>query len=337
VTTCSRPAPALAIIRRALVLAIGATALGCASARTRAPSPTPPSQPPAARAPAPASTPAPAPAGGRTDVVTGTVREQLNVVYGTGGGQELKLDLYAPANPSGPLPAVVLIHGGGWCSGCKDDFRAIARGMAEKGYFAVTAGYRLAPQHRFPAQLEDVKCAVRWVRANAPYYGVDPERIGAAGASAGGHLALLLGMTYPSDGFEGQGGYAGYSSKVAAVVNIMGPTDLSRSGWSAATEKMIFDLVGGSRDRTPAGYWAASPVAYVRPGGPPVLTIHGTADAVVPYEQAQLLHSALRGAGVDSRLEAMQDKGHGFDWGGDGLQRCAALLVQFCDEHLKRR
>jgi acetyl esterase/lipase len=310
-----------AILVRVLAVALGAAMLGCASTRSRSTG--------RASGPAPASrAAAPEPI---------KVREKLDVVCGRGGNEVLKVDLYAPRNRPGPLPAIVLIHGGGWYAGSKDDCRGLARGFAEQGYVAITAGYRLAPANRFPAQLEDVKCAVRWLRADPERCHVDPDHIGVLGMSAGGHLALLLGLTDPRDGFEGDGGYPEQSSKVQAVVNLMGPTDLARPGWPAATEKMLADLLGGGRDRIPAAYWTASPMAYVRPNAPPVLTIHGTMDALVPYEQAQLFHAALLQAGVPAQLEPMQNKGHAVDWTPEDLSRNATIVSAFLDKNLKRR
>ena len=143
--------------------------------------------------------------------------------------------------------------------------------------------------------------------------------LGRLGFSAGAHLALLLGLTEPKDGFEGDGGHPEQSSKVQAVVNMMGPTDLSRSAWPSQTDRLITDLLGGSREQIPSVYWAASPLAYVHRGGPPVLTMHGTKDPIVPFEQAQLLHASLRRAHATSRLEPVKDKGHGEDWSREEL------------------
>jgi acetyl esterase/lipase len=263
------------------------------------------------------------------------IREELDVVYGQASGEELKLDLYSPNDPPGALPALVLIHGGGWSGGAKEEFRSCARSFAGRGYVAVTVNYRLVPRHRFPAQLQDVKCAVRWLRANGQRYHVDPECIGAMGGSAGGHLALLLGLTQPQDGFEGQGGHAEQSSKVRAVVDMSGPTDLTWQGWPASTEKILADFLGGSRRALAATYQAASPVTYVHRGMPPVLILHAMRDTVCPYEQARLLDFALRGAGGTSVLESIPDRGHFFDWTRDDWDRCDAVIRAFLDRHLK--
>jgi acetyl esterase/lipase len=264
------------------------------------------------------------------------VREELDVVYGHAGGEDLQLDLYAPKDMSGPLPAVVILHGGGWAKGSHELFRPLAGALAAHGYVTASVGYRLAPRHKFPAQIQDVKCAVRWLRANAQRCQIDSDRIGVLGFSAGAHLALLLGLTEASDGLEGDGGNAEQSSRVQAVVNISGPTDLTRPDWPDATKAIIFDFMGGSREQLPGLYRAASPLAYVHRGAPPVLTIHGTDDSVVPYEQAKLLHTALRRARVSSRLEPLHGKDHGENGTSENQTRIAAKIREFLDTNLRR-
>ncbi|HEY7424472.1 MAG TPA: alpha/beta hydrolase [Gemmataceae bacterium] len=326
------------LLLRCLALVAGLAAFGCASLRN-GPARRYPSTPPTpALATAPAPAPArPAPAERPPETPSQPIREELDIVYGQGGDEDLHLDLYVPENGRGPLPAIVLLHGGGWCTGTKNDMRPAARAFAEHGYVAVTVQYRLAPQHRFPAQLHDAKCAVRWLRANVDRYQVDPERIGVLGGSAGGHLALLVGLTEPKDGLEGEGGHPEQSSKVQAVINMMGPTDLNRSGWPEMTEKMIAGLLGGSRDQEPTAYRCASPASYVRRGAPPVLTLHGTKDSIVPYEQAQLLHASLRAAGATTWLEPMKDKGHGGDLTPDDMRRYVGVINEFLTRYLKPR
>ena len=259
------------------------------------------------------------------------------MVYGHAGGEDLQLDLFAPKDASGPLPAVVIVHGGGWTKGSHDLLRPLAGLLAAQGYVAATVGYRLAPRHKFPAQIQDVKCAVRWLRANAVRYQIDSDHIGALGFSAGAHLTLLLGLTEASDGLEGDGGNLEQSSRVQAVINISGPTDLTRPEWPELTRALLFDLMGGSREQLPGLYRAASPLTYVHRGAPPVLTIHGTADPVVPYEQARLLHTALRRARVSSRLQPVHGKGHGDDWTSESQARNAALIREFLDTNLRQR
>ena len=328
-----------ALPRCCLALILGVAVFGCASLRNgpakRYTPPTPVPAPTPAPAP-PAPTP-PAPAEHSPEPQSLPVREELDVVYCRGGSEDLHLDLYVPKSLRGPLPTMVLLHGGGWCSGSKNDMRPAARAFAEKGYATVAVEYRLTPQHRFPAQLHDVKCAVRWLRANAARCQVDPERIGVMGGSAGGHLALLLALTEPKDGLEGDGGCPEQSSKVQAVINLMGPVDLSRPGWPDVTERMIADLVGGNRERTLAACRSASPFSYIHRGAPPVLTIHGTKDEIVPYDQARLLHESLRAAGVTTWLEPLKDKGHGGDWTPDDMKRCVGVVQEFLARNLLPR
>jgi acetyl esterase/lipase len=297
---------------RLLALAALAPALGCMTTHPR----------PARRPPSPPAA---------------IVRDENDIVYSRAGGEDLKLDVCAPKNLRGPFPAVVLIHGGGWEGGCKGGFQATSLALAERGYVALTIDYRLAPRHKFPAQLDDCRTAVRWLRAHAERYQVDPDRVGVFGASAGGHLALLLALAEPKGGSHDQGEYPEQSCKVQAVVNLMGPTDLSRPGWPEYTEGLLTGLVGGSRDKIPAAYVSASPLNYVRPGLPPVLTIHGTVDRLVPYEQAKLLHAALLEAGGVSRLETMEGKGHGEGWTADDLKHNGEVILDFLNTHLKPR
>lgn len=266
----------------------------------------------------------------------GPVRQELNVVYGHAGGEDLQLDLFAPKESPGPFPAVVVLHGGGWVAGSHEVVRPIAAALAAQGYVTASVGYRMVPRHRFPAQIEDAKCAVRWLRANAERYHIDSERIGALGFSAGAHLALLLGFTEEKDGLEGTGGNPQQSSRVQAVINVSGPTDLMRPEWPDATRLVIADFLGGYREQLPGTYRAASPMAYIRRGAPPVLTIHGTADSVVPFEQAELLHSALRKARIPSRLTTLHGKGHGENWTSKDQHRNATAMLAFLNEHLRR-
>jgi acetyl esterase/lipase len=151
---------------------------------------------------------------------------QKDVVYGHAEGVDLKLDLGKPPAGGPPVPALVFIHGGAWQVGSKDTFEPLVRQFADNGYVTASVEYRLAPAHKWPAQIEDVKCAVRYLRAHAKELNIIPDKIGAAGDSAGGHLSLLLGLMDPKDGLEGTGGNPEQSSKVQAVVNFYGPTDM---------------------------------------------------------------------------------------------------------------
>src|SRR5262249_22409445 len=158
----------------------------------------------------------------------------------------LQLDLAMPKDGDGPFPAVVCIHGGGWRGGSRQDLtrsipplggRSLIEYLAGRGYVAATVSYRLAPKDKFPAQIEDCKAAVRWLRANAKKYKINPERFGAVGFSAGGHLVSLLGTSDKDDALEGNGGNPEQSSRVQAVVNFFGPTDFTTKDWTDQVEE----------------------------------------------------------------------------------------------------
>jgi len=252
------------------------------------------------------------------------VSVEKDVTYGRAGGVDLKLDLAEPAASTGPVPAIMCIHGGAWMSGSKNDYDPTIRQFAAEGYVAAAIEYRFAPTHKWPAQVEDVKCAVRYLRAHAKELNIDPNKIGAIGDSAGGHLALLLGLMDPKDGLEGNGGNRAVSSKVQAVVNIYGPVDLrtwhvlpeaeaaAAQAFGKSSEMMLADFIGTS-DRTAALMAQASPVTYVNAGDPPILTFHGTKDQLVPFDQATTLQAALEKAGVTQKLVPLEGGGHGLD------------------------
>jgi acetyl esterase/lipase len=269
---------------------------------------------------------------------------EKDIVYGHSDGVDLKLDLAKPPSGQGPFPALVCIHGGAWQMGEKSAYEPVIRQLASYGYVAAAVEYRLAPAHKWPAQIEDVKCAVRYLRAHAKDLNIDPAKMGAVGDSAGGHLSLLLGLMDPKDGLEGTGGNPEQSSKVQAVANFYGPTDLrvwrltpeadaelKKSGGKDSNTWLV-DLLGTS-DRAAPVMAQMSPITYVDAGDSPIITFHGTADPLVPIEQAKLLHAALEKAGVTQKLVPMEGAGHGFD----PLTLASALQqgLQFFDVHLK--
>jgi acetyl esterase/lipase len=208
--------------------------------------------------------------------------------------------------------------------------------LARRGYVAATVSYRLAPE-RFPAQIEDCKAAVRWLRAQAETYHIHPERIGAIGPSAGGHLSCLLGVTAPKDGLEGAGGHSEQSSRVQAVVSFFGRTNFTRKTWNDELEAKIFvPLLGGSFRDQPERYRAISPVTYVSRGAPPFLLFHGAEDQLVPPHDAREMAERLRQAGAVARAVIVPGKGHG---SGDWIETWAEHVdqaVAFFDEHLKK-
>ncbi|MFO0809843.1 MAG: alpha/beta hydrolase [Gemmataceae bacterium] len=265
------------------------------------------------------------------------------IVFGTGGEVELKLDLARPRSP-GQRPGVVILHGGAWRLGDHRMLSARSRFLgtessvieyfAARGFVAVTAQYRLVPKAVFPAPLEDGKAAVRWLRANADRYGVNPNLIAACGYSAGGHLAALLGLTNPSHGYEGTGGNAGQSSQVQAVIDLFGPTDLASSDWHAdAEEGVLAPLIGARLKDKPELFRGASPLTYVTKTAPPFYIAHGTRDPVVPPVQSKRLADRLTEAGVKHRYVEVPGEGHG--WFGPKLAKTLDEAIAFLREQFK--
>ncbi|MGI9473255.1 MAG: alpha/beta hydrolase fold domain-containing protein [Rubripirellula sp.] len=255
-----------------------------------------------------------------------------DVVYGTGGSTELHLDIARPANRDQPAPCIVVIHGGAWRQGDKGAHTKEIRRFADEGYVAATIQYRFCPQDRFPAQVEDVKCAVRYLRSHADEYGIDPERIGAIGFSAGAHLSMMLGTMDRDDGLEGEGGWPDQSSKVQAVVSFFGPTELAADDIPLRSVPLVTDLIGGSKEDMRDAYDAASPITYVTKGDAPMLLFQGTEDVLVPYSQAVKMVTAMTEADVPGRVEFLIDAGHG--WGGEELQATVDATSRFFDRYL---
>jgi acetyl esterase/lipase len=259
---------------------------------------------------------------------------EKDVVFGKGGETELHLDIARPKDAAKPLPCIVVIHGGGWRGGNFKLHVPQIFDFAKAGYVSATVQYRLVPAGRWPAQIEDVKCAVRYLRANAEKYGIDKQRFGAIGFSAGAHLSMLLGTMDEQNGLEGNGGNPKESSKVQAVVSYFGPTDLGAKDFPANVNGMIYDFLGSLPDEKPENFKAASPVNYIDKSDAPTLMFMGTKDRLVPYNQAYLLADALTKAGVGGRVELILGADHG--WGGAELLRTVTASQAFFNENLKK-
>ncbi len=233
-----------------------------------------------------------------------------DVVYGKGGTFDLHADLAYPKNPAAPTPAIIHIHGGGWIGGSYHDGRLVDRARA--GYFAASIEYRLSNVAKWPAQIRDCKCAVRWLRANAAKYNVDPNRIGVIGESAGGHLVACLGTMADVKEYEGDGGYPGVSSAVQAVVDFYGPTDfVTPNIYTDQAKALTMALFGVPREQDVALWKSGSPLFYVKPGDPPMLLVHGDADSLVPLAQSLVFNDALAKAGVPHQLIVVKNGIHG--------------------------
>ncbi|MFN4227198.1 MAG: alpha/beta hydrolase fold domain-containing protein [Candidatus Ratteibacteria bacterium] len=247
-----------------------------------------------------------------------------DVVYGNVDGKNLYLDIIRPKKAEGKLPVIVFIHGGGWRSGDKQTgiFRLIP--FAEKGYFCVSINYRLSDEAKFPAQIEDCKCAIRFLRANAEKYSIDPEKIGVWGTSAGGHLASLLGTTGDFKEFDRKGGWEGFSSKVNAVCDWFGPSDFligfEKSKRDGIPYKTLIELFGENIENLEENLKKASPAYQVNKNCPPFLIMHGDKDNVVPYIQSSILYNKLKENGVPVVLVKIKDAGHGIGFGESALE-----------------
>ncbi len=261
------------------------------------------------------------------------IKAQL-VVYGKVEGTELILDAYQPTSGKAPFPAVVLIHGGAGTFGSRDDLTSYAQGLAEAGYAAFNIDYRLvteAGSNTWPAQLEDSQLSVRWVRANASQYHVDPNRICALGHSSGGQLAALLGErdTATSDKLI----LGSYSSRVACVIDIVGTADPTKPVLDPSLQPVITKLMGGTPSEVPEQYQDASPLTQVTADTAPFLIFHGTHDTVTSVEQSRMMVDALHTAGVEVVYVEYPHMDH-FDWLG-GWNMAGPEILAFLGRHLQ--
>ncbi len=256
-----------------------------------------------------------------------------DLVYARRGEVELKLDLAYPVGGDGPFPAVVVLYGGAWRTGNKWGNRPTLAEFARRGFVAISPQYRHCPKDTFPAQVHDAKDAVRWLRVHAAEYRIDPDHIGAMGYSAGAHLSLMLGTTGPADGLEGDAPAGSPSSRVQAVVNYFGPTDLAADDVPDTSKGLLRDFLGGTREEKPEAYARASPLTFVTADDAPILTFHGTKDPLVPSTQATHLAEAMTRVGLPGRTELLSGAGHG--WFGDEMQRTMQNTYAFFEVQLK--
>ncbi|MHC4994989.1 MAG: alpha/beta hydrolase fold domain-containing protein [Planctomycetota bacterium] len=288
---------------------------------------------------------APAPNTNRGPRLPEGVRLTADITYATLNGRELKLDLYAPkVKPAKPMPVVMWVHGGGWRNGSKNTpNRALP--ILERGYILVSVGYRLSGEAIFPAAIADCKAAVRWVRANAKKHGMDPDRVGVWGSSAGGHLVALLGSAgHVKEWDDIHEENAGYSSRPNAVCDWFGPTDFLRmNDYPSRIDHDAADspesrFIGAPIQTVPERSQLANPINYVNDATPPFLIMHGDNDMSVCYNQSELLHAALVKAGVPSTLYKVVGGGHGFrDAKNDTPESLFKMSADFFDKHLKGR
>jgi acetyl esterase/lipase len=271
-----------------------------------------------------------------------------DIVYSTVDGVSLKLDMASPATGTGPFPAVIHFHGGGWQAGDKSHGHKRIIKLAQAGYVAVSVGYRFAPQYKWPEQVYDAKAAVRFLRDHAKEFNIDPDRIGAVGDSAGGYLALMLGFTSGADGLEGNT-HSATSSKVNAVATFCSAGDFTRSlrrKLSADVEKQITEYYNKPLSQVIAEFTGTtepddpkllkmSARTFVDEGDASVLIFHGEKDPLISLEQVEELERALKNAGIPVEVTIVKGEGHG--WYGTVLDDTEKTMISYFDHWLKRK
>jgi acetyl esterase/lipase len=254
----------------------------------------------------------------------GTVTVEKDVVFGKGAGMDLRCDIYRPPAGTEKRMATIHFHGGGFAGGNKESLSDRVQPLASRGYVAITAQYRLSGQAKWPAQAEDAKALIRWTRANASRLGIQPDRIAVVGYSAGGFIALFAAGTGDNPDFEGVGGNAGVSSRVAACVAYYAVTDVA----PGADGRAHALLPAGSNA---AAHRAASPTSYITSSFPPTLIFHGLEDVTVPPESSQRLFQQLRAARVPAELHTFDGVPHVFDSHAEFADPCGEIGNLFFD------
>ncbi len=266
------------------------------------------------------------------------VKALRDVAYVENGHERQKLDLYVPEKSGAPMPLIIWIHGGGWAAGSKDGCPPLRGGFIERGYAVASIGYRLSGHAAFPAQIEDCKAAIRWLRAHAKEHNLDPRRFGVWGSSAGGHLVALVGTSSDVKPFD-VGANLDQSSRVQAVCDYYGPTDFnvftttpgyeSHAAEGSPESRLLGGKVADNKDKAAR----VNPITYASGDDPPFLIVHGDKDPTVPINQSQLLFDALKKSGVSARFHTIHGAGHG----GPGFsgRNIDDMVAAFFDERLK--
>jgi acetyl esterase/lipase len=258
---------------------------------------------------------------------TGRVTVEQDVVFGTGGGRDLKCNVYMPPQQGSARPAVLLVHGGGWATGDRMQLHGYGILIGRLGYVCVATEYRLSGESKWPAQIQDVKACLRWMRANAGRLGIDAQKITVSGNSAGAHLALMVAGTPNMAEFEGDGGNTGVATDVAACIAIYGPALLYAPG-QPLSDQFSFLFGRGYTEETAR---TASPIAHVSAGFPPTLLITGNKDELVPVESSFLMYDALTKAGARAELHVYEGAPHAFDQEPAFGRQCASIMTLFLD------
>lgn len=264
-----------------------------------------------------------------SESLPGRVRIEEGVEFGTGGRRALRCDLYHPSETGTGRPGVVLIHGGAWSQGDRSQLRGYGIQLGRRGYVCAAIEYRLSGEAKWPAQLHDVKAALRFMRSNSSAFGVDPTKICISGNSAGAHLALMLAATPNVAELEGNGGHAGAGTESAACIAFYPPTKLFGTHSPHLYAPGLFE-----EDVTEAVARQASPIEYARKDFPPTLLIHGNADQIVRPEASWIMYEALHKLGASVELHMYNGAPHGFDATRELGRQCVDLMHVFLDRHI---
>jgi acetyl esterase/lipase len=257
------------------------------------------------------------------------VRIEDGVVFGRAGSRDLRCDLFFPPDSAGERVGVVLVHGGAWAKGDRSQLRSYGIRLARQGILCAAVEYRLSGEAKWPAQIHDVKAAIRYLRANSRELGVDPSKICVSGHSAGGHLALMAAATPNLAEFEGHGGHPDAGSEVAACIAFYPPTQLYGQRPPSSYAPGLFEAGAGEEIAR-----RASPIAYARKDFPPTLLLHGNRDELVPWSESANLHRALAEAGAGVELHLYNGAPHAFDVTREFARHCAEVMLLFLDRHV---
>jgi len=262
------------------------------------------------------------------------VAETKDIQYGEVGGRALLLDIIAPADLDEPRPCIAIIHGGSWSGGDKGEqaYRAYAYPFAEMGYVVASIGYRLSGEAKYPAAVQDVLCAIRYLRANAADHNIDPDNVAAMGWSAGGHLALMAAYAHDNEDLNQSGGWEGVDGSLNFVVNMYGPTDLTVE--VARDHPAVVKFMGHHYEDDPERYDQGSPLFYVDKGSPPTLTMNGTIDSLVGVFHSEKLAAALQEAGVPYTFDRVEGWPHVFDMAAPLHKRTRYFMDQFLEQYM---
>ncbi|MCF6223222.1 MAG: alpha/beta hydrolase [Flavobacteriaceae bacterium] len=249
------------------------------------------------------------------------ITEYKDIVYNTIESTDLKLDIYHKANTDKPMPLLIFIHGGAWKKGDKHDYWPYLIPFAEKGYITATIQYRFSGIAKYPAQLNDVSSAVKWLQDNAEQFHIDPNKIVLIGGSAGGHLAMMA-------------GYTNLSLKIKGVVNLYGPADLTID--YARETPSVIKLIGKSYEEAPELYKQASPISFINKHIPPTLIFQGMLDEIVPYDQSDNLDKKIKEAGAISYYHKLKGWPHTMDASVEVNKYCTYYMYEFFEKYIPK-